>query len=199
MRFFINLVTDVFYFFSKWFSYNNYYVRRATMEYMSNGYDELTNNNSFWYNESKQWDEEPEENFAVVTWWYNCNVHKTFMEDAPDTIIDFVFRITYLYNNKVYKYITLDQDHVWPPVASRDISYNPPLKSVTDENGEDVTDIIKKFAGPRNNFHGETINLKDIGFEKLTLTNILGQVSVVTETISRPKLWLPNKTLGGPD
>lgn len=43
-----------------------------------------------------------------------------------------------------------------------------PFVKVIDENGNDVTDVINKFLGPHNNFHGIPTTPKMLGFSRLS-------------------------------
>lgn len=87
---------------------------------------------------------------------------------------DVTYKVVYMFNNKEYIYVTRVRNHVWPP--RRKMTFCAPVRLATLEN-EDVTAIVRKYAGPFNDFHNETVTLSDMGFPEgsvLELTNILG-------------------------
>jgi hypothetical protein len=82
--------------------------------------------------------------------------------------------INYWYDGKTFTYVPEDKNFQWPP--TKGASFTLPIKHalVYDDNDEcvmDVTDIVKRLAGPKNN----TSVFKR--FKKLVITNVLDQSS----------------------
>ena len=83
--------------------------------------------------------------------------------------------INYWYDGKTFTHIPKDFDISWPP-SKRPMQFSMPIKHavILDENDKhvlDVTDIVKKLAGPKN----------DISvfrrFNKLVVTDLVGHSS----------------------
>jgi hypothetical protein len=178
-------------FLKKLFTQPNYSVRRIVMSYDSNG-EPWDIESDFWRNEARSWggDWEPEENEVDIT-----QIGIAGVPPAPPSVSNITYRITYMYGGNVYKFVTRDKEYQWPPVKVP--GFNPPLRDAWAEleNGAyiDVTYRLKKFAGPNSDFHGHELTLRDVVREdcvKLKLTNIMGQMTETTTSISRKKLWV---------
>jgi len=76
------------------------------------------------------------------------------------------YEISYLVNGKMYKMIVT-------PVKGP-----APVLQVSDENEEDVSDMVLPFLGPRNDWHGRVFTSKD--FKRRSLTFELGSGEEVT-------------------
>ena len=112
--------------------------------------------------------------------------------------------VHYYFKNQEYIYLTHKNTFKWPPQRAKNgMIFNLPIKfaSIIDEEGVeqfDVTEHIKKYAGPFNDFHEETIILKDIEkyFPKLKLVNILDQTVILdteTDSMHHQTLWSTSK------
>jgi hypothetical protein len=135
---------------------------------------------------------------------YQTSKGKVMTINYSDVKDDFKMLIRYCFKNQEYIYLTHKKVFKWPPERTKNgLIFNLPVKfaSVVDEEGVeqyDVTEHIKKYAGPFNDFHEETILIKDIEryFPKLKLVNILDQKVILdteTDSIHHQTLWLPNK------
>lgn len=112
-----------------------------------------------------------------------------------------LFFIKYYFKNREYIYVTRKKVFVWPPSRTKNgLIFNLPVKyaAVVDEHGVeqfDVTKHVQKYAGPFNDFHEETILLKDIEgyYPTLKLTNVLDQTVTIgtDDTIHHQTLWRP--------
>ena len=90
------------------------------------------------------------------------------------------YMITYVYNSRRYIYVTDDPKCTWPPPPVAGASFNLPIKSATDENGKDITQFVKRLAGPRGDFHGKNIRVVDVlGNTTIVIENILGQKKII--------------------
>lgn len=138
-----------------------------------------------------------------ITYEYRKDGPKKIINEMSSDIVDFLFRVKYIFRNKEYLYLTRNPKHVFPPVK-KGMSFSLPIKEalLLDENDVaqyDVTEHVKMYAGPNGNFHEETIRLRDIYLEypKLRLTNIMDtkvEYDIKTGEINHQSLWLPSKT-----
>ncbi len=93
---------------------------------------------------------------------------------VPKNIRIHVVLVDYWYNGRVYTHIPEPDDETWPPKQTKGLSFGEiPIRSafLCDENDRilfDVTEIVKKFGGPKCDYSF----LKRI--HKLKLVNILG-------------------------
>ena len=188
-----DIVLHIFFLFRNFFVRSNYIIRKVKLDYVTSG--EASDIDSvFWKNEARFWDsDEIADNTTDITRMYR---NKFKIDEPPSCVSDCLYRITYLYNNQVYKYMSGNHDHVWPP--KKVPGFNPPIKEAWaetfDGSHDDVTKQIKKFAGPNSDFHGETFSIHDMlgeRYVRLRLINILGQTSVIEEEVpfSRASLW----------
>ena len=117
------------------------------------------------------------------------------MGDVPERVEKAIIRIKYWYNDKLYKYLTYDTKHEWPPKQGKDIVFNVPLVSahLVDADDKPVKDIlgkVKRYAGPRGDFHGEKVKISDMlyydmdtlktMYPAIKLRNIFGKVKIVS-------------------
>jgi hypothetical protein len=182
-RFFKNILMQFFVFFKRFFMRANYDIRRVTLEYTTK--DDTCNFDSiFWHNESQLWDTEHEVHTTDVTWLYRNKM----IDPPPPSVSECVYRISYVYGPRLYKYVTRDHNHQWPPVKVP--GFNPPIREAWDGDGTNITERVKKFAGPNSDFHGETLVTSDIGKGPLRLVNLIGRETVVDGPFSRKNLWV---------
>ena len=80
------------------------------------------------------------------------------------------YQLTYVINGQLYKLI----------VKTRKGPKNVIL--ATDENDEDITDIIHSYMGPCENFHGDTITPEFFGKNKITLNLSSGEDKTFDKT-----------------
>jgi hypothetical protein len=84
--------------------------------------------------------------------------------------------ITYLYNSRKYIYVSYTGvDPVWPPTPVAGPSFTIPIKRATGAGGVDYTAFVKRLAGPRGDFHGQSIQIQDVipGYP-IVIESILG-------------------------
>ena len=138
----------------------------------------------FWEEERKDWD-------GILDEFYVRATGRPFRHTVvPQNVRNLVLRVKYWYGGKVYKVITKDINYV-PGEEDDDTSMNftIPLSSVwivdhDDKPQVNITEKVKRYAGPRNDFHGEMVPLGDFlyyttetlksRFPKIILTNSLG-------------------------
>lgn len=115
----------------------------------------------FWKNESKDWDGTLDEFHSYVT---RKNFRNTVI---PENIKNIILRIKYWYDGKIYKVITNNINFI-PGKSDNDtnIHFSIPLNNAwvvdhDDKPVKDITEKVKRYAGPRNDFHKERVPLTD--------------------------------------
>ena len=173
---------NIIYFFTFWyryfFWYKNYHIKSAV----------LTISNEVIV-------------YQVANLNYQILKGKNMIINYSDVKDDFKMLIRYCFNNQEYIYLTHKKVFEWPPKKTSGMFLPIKFASIIDEEGVeqyDVTEHIKKYAGPFNDFHGEIILLSDIEkyYPKLKLVNIFEQtmeLDTKTDSIHHQTLWLTNK------
>lgn len=78
-------------------------------------------------------------------------------------------KITYKYKDKLFYYLLKIPKGVIP------------LKSITDDKGEDIYDIIEPYLGPNLDCHGSTIYPKDFGYNQIKITTVFDKIITFDE------------------
>lgn len=189
MQQFIFIYANVVNFLKRHFLYRpNFKILKAELDYvhmpsLSHANDDPLD--PFWDDEKEYWDDESE----VICSYVNltqCARNNTVGDIiVPYSISDCVVSIWYLYNEKVYKFFTRNMDYVWPPVKSRGLmKFSLPIRyaELLDEDKKivaDVTEKIKKYAGPHCDFFNQEVVPDDMfpryEYKYLRIVNIIGK------------------------
>ena len=125
--------------------------------------------------------DEPVDMLRMVPFWGSQNlekgtvqtisIHKRIWKPVPENIYIHSVFISYWYNGKTYTYVPEKYDINWPPKNT--LKFHMPIKNAVllDDKDRiifDLTDVIKKFAGPK----GDSSFLNRI--KSLRLTDVLG-------------------------
>lgn len=144
----------------------------------------------FWDRESKDWRDGIMDNYITDVTDENYSD-----EDVPGNITKAILRIKYWYGNKQYKFITSDINTTWPVNFNNVISFNIPLMSATlldvnDKPVRDITNKVRRYAGPKGDFHGQNVPIRDMlyyeeetlknEYPKIKLVNVLGMTKFVS-------------------
>lgn len=165
----------------------DYKIISRELEYWVKTDTDYMTSNTFWEEQSGEWDDETESYAVTLT-------DDEVVPEPPDAVTKMLFRVKYWYNNQVYKYLTYNRDYTWPPKIKRGMTFNIPLSSaqLLDKDGCPVKDVlakIKRYMGP----HGsEKIKIADMlyydedtlkeSLPKIQLKNILGTKKTVSTT-----------------
>jgi len=172
----------------------DYKIIHTSMEYFTNEIipDEDTLDN-FWYDEYREWDG------YSMSHYKSLNGIDYKNTSIPENVEKTIIRIKYWYKDKVYKYITYDMNHEWPPIKKPGITFNMPMSSVhlLDSHDKPVRDLlnkIKRYAGPRNDFHNQKVLIRDMlyydeetlkeEYPTIRLKNIIGFVKNIETSSS---------------
>lgn len=171
---FVNLLTSIILWgyekYSLFFKNRNYKIIYRSLEYSIDPDEEdYIVSGEFWYKESKYWSHYNVNHYADIT---NVDMSK---HTIPKNVTKTIVCTKYYYNNRIYKYITEGVEHSWPPRDDSTGIFLPITRAcLMNDDCEvvrDVTEKIKRYAGPRNNFYGEEIPIRDIfTYDEMTLT-----------------------------
>jgi len=187
--YFIKIVQYIQFVYIYFFTIKNYTIEKAHFLYVKNGESDCED-----ITEEYRKEKGPE----------------SIMKEKSKDVTDFFFHVEYVYNSKVYVYLTRDPNHVFPPPKVK-TSFRLPIKEafIIDEESVplyNVTAILKRYEGPHADFHGETLFLRDLNLdeekgESLRLVNVLGQVVeyLFEDSINHQTIWSPSKTSVHPD
>lgn len=182
---------DIIVFFKNILKKSDYKIVSRELEYWVEHGKDFVTNDTFWEGQSEEW-EDGVESYAV-----------SLREDEaipppPDVVSKVLVRVKYWYNNTIYKYITYNREHAWPPGVKKGMKFSIPLSSakLLNVHGIPVKDLlnkIKRYAGPSGDFYdGEKIKISDMlyydeetlknSFPKIQIKNIFG-VSKMVSTV----------------
>lgn len=143
----------------------------------------------FWESEHEEWDGETEEFYKDLN---TINYKNT---DIPNNVTKTTVRIKYWYNDIMYKYLTYDMNHKWPPERKSGVVFNIPIVSaqLLDSDDKPVKDLlnkIRRYAGPRCDFYNQHVKINDMlyydietlgnEYPKIKIKNALGMIKTVS-------------------
>jgi len=167
----------------------NHRVLHSSMEYFIDGRNPHLIEGEFWADEAKKWDGLFDEHYVET----KDMTYRGYM--PPTNVNKTIIRIKYWYNDKLYKYLTYNTGHDWPPEETKDIVFSIPIVSahLVDADDKPVKDVlrkIKRYAGPRGDFHGENVKISDMlyydmdtlktMYPAIKLRNLFGRVKTVS-------------------
>jgi hypothetical protein len=167
----------------------DYKIADTSMEYFLDTTKTPTDLDEFWEEEREEWDGETESYFKTLNFTEYKNT------SVPENVTKTLVRIKYWYNDTMYKYLTCNMNHEWPPERTQGIVFNVPivLAQLLDSDDKPVKDLlnkIKRYAGPRGDFHNEKVKISDMlyydmemletEYPKIKLKNALGMTKIVS-------------------
>lgn len=185
----LNFLSTVYSLYKKIVTPRDYQIISEYLEYKIDYDMKYQVDDQFWEDESKDWDGILDEFYVNVT---GKNFRST---SIPENVMYTVLRVKYYFNGKVYRSISTDINFKPGEVENQGIQFNIPLSSVWivdsgDKPVRNITEKVKRYAGPRGDFHGERVPLeyflfyeksylKDT-FPRIVLTNSLGMKKSVS-------------------
>lgn len=182
------LLSSVLYYYKKLVTPQDYLIISEELEYTIDYRKKYDIEDDFWREESMDWDGVMHEFYVLAT---GKNFRHTIIPQNVDNVI---LRIKYWYNGKIYKVITSDINFVPSEPKSNDVRFSIPLSRAwlldqDDKPVRDITEKVRRYAGPRNDFHGQDVKLVDFlyytqktlkdEYPKLLLLNTLGMKKLV--------------------
>jgi hypothetical protein len=144
----------------------------------------------FWLKESKSWDD------GILDEYHVFVKGKKFRNTLlPQNIKWVILRVKYYFNGK--EYTAISDDINFKPGENEDTAmhFSIPLSSAwvvdhDDKPKRNITEKVKRYSGPRNDFHGQKVPLEHFlyyerdtlkkNFPKIVLTNTLGMKKVLS-------------------
>lgn len=185
----LKLLSIVFFIFRRFTTYPDYYITSEEIEYELERDIKYQVEDKFWEDESKSWD--------GILDQYHVNVTgKKFRHTSiPQNVKYVILRISYSFNGHIYKAITNDINFKPGEDTDTTMSFNVPLTSAwlvdhDDKPVRDITEKVKRYIGPRGDFHKQNVSLYhflyyDIEtleerFPKIIVKNTLGMKKVIS-------------------
>jgi len=170
---------------------SDYSVGKVFLEYDIDPKRKYEINDRFWMEEAEYWQDEGVHSFYVdVT---GTDFRET---EIPQNVTKTLTRLSYWYNGERYKYCSYDTDFEWPPPQPpKEMQFMMPIVRATlvdedDKPKRDVTQKVKRYAGPRGDFHNEKVRLSDLlyydeetlekEYPKIQITNAFGMKKTVS-------------------
>lgn len=185
------LLSNVLYLYKKFTTPRDYTIISEELEYKLDYRMKYKIEDLFWEQESLSWDGVLDEFHSYVT-------GKSFRHTVPpQNIKSLILRVKYWYNGKIFKVVTKDINFVPGENEGADMCFSIPLSSAwivdhDDKPQVDITEKVRRYAGPRNDFHGQNVPLKeflyytrktlDKRFPKIIISNSLGMKKVLLTT-----------------
>jgi hypothetical protein len=178
------LLSSIFFFYKYLVTPRDYSIISEELEYAVDHDLDYLIEDDFWMEESKDWEDE------ILDQYYTNVTGKKFRHTIiPQNVKYTVLRVKYYFNGK--KYIAISSDINFKPGQGEDsaMHFSIPLSSARivdhdDKPMRDITEKVKRYSGPRNDFHGQKVPLEHFlfydkdtlkeKFPKITLSNTLG-------------------------
>ena len=187
----IKLLSNVFYFYKKLTTPPDYTVISEELEYVIDYRMKYQVEDPFWEQEEKDWD-------GILDEFHIYATGRPFRHTiVPQNVKNLVLRVKYWYGGKMYKAISHDINFKPGENESADMSFSIPLSSAwivdhDDKPQVNITEKVKRYAGPRNDFHGQSVPLQaflyytqkklNTKFPKIILSNSLGMKKTLLTT-----------------
>jgi hypothetical protein len=178
------LLSTIFFFYKYITTPRDYSVISEELEYTIDHDMSYMVEDEFWLKESKDWED------GILDEYYVDVTGKQFRHTiVPQNVKNIILRVKYYFNGK--RYTAISNDINFKPGQNEDTAmhFSIPLSSAwivdhDDKPMRDITEKVKRYSGPRNDFHGQKVPLKDFlfyekdvlkdRFPKIILSNTLG-------------------------
>ena len=178
------LLSSLFFFCKYLVTPRDYTIISEELEYSIDHDLDYMIEDDFWMKESKDWED------GILDEYYTTVTGKHFRHTIiPQNVKYIILRVKYYFNGK--KYTAISNDINFKPGECEDASmhFSIPLSSawIVDQDDKpmrDITEKLKRYSGPRNDFHGQKVTLEHFLFydrevledkyPKIILSNTLG-------------------------
>lgn len=185
-----NLLSSLLFFYKYIVTPRDYTVISEEMEYEIDHDMKYMIEDDFWLKESKDWED------GILNEYYTIITGKNYRATMiPQNVTNLTMRVKYYFNG--HRYTAISNDMNFKPGKNEDNSmhFSIPLSSVwlvdqDDKPMRNITEKVKRYSGPRNDFHGEKVALerflfydRDVlrdKFPKIILSNTLGMKKVIS-------------------
>jgi len=178
------LLSSIFFFYKYLTTPRDYSIISEEIEYDVDHDMSYMIEDDFWLKEGKDWED------GILDNYYVDATGKNFRHTlTPQNVKKLILRVRYYFNGK--QYAAISNDINFKPGENEDnaMHFSIPLSSAwivdhDDKPIRNITEKVKRYAGPRNDFHGQDVPLehflyydRDVlteRFPKIILSNTLG-------------------------
>jgi hypothetical protein len=178
------LLSSIFFFYKYIVTPRDYTIISEELEYVIDHDLDYMIEDDFWMKESKDWED------GILDGYYTNVTGMKFRKTiVPQNVKYIILRVKYYFNGK--KYTSISNDINFKPGQGEDsaMHFSIPLSSAwivdhDDKPMRDITEKVKRYSGPRNDFHGQKVPLEHFlfydrevlkeRFPKIILSNTLG-------------------------
>ena len=178
------LLSSIFLFYKYMTTPRDYSIVSEELEYVIDHDLDYMIEDDFWMKESKDWED------GILDGYYTNVTGMKFRKTiVPQNVKYVILRVKYYFNGKRYTAISNDINFKPGENESSSMHFSIHLSSAwivdhDDKPMRDITEKVKRYSGPRNDFHGQNVSLehflfyeRDIlkdRFPKIILSNTLG-------------------------
>ena len=177
-------LSSIFFFYKYIVTPRDYTIISEELEYVIDHDLDYMIEDDFWMKESKDWED------GILDGYYTNVTGMKFRKTiVPQNVKYTILRVKYYFNGK--KYASISNDINFKPGQGEDntMHFSIPLSSAwivdhDDKPMRDITEKVKRYSGPRNDFHGQKVPLEHFlfydrevlkeRFPKIILSNTLG-------------------------
>ena len=181
---FTKLLSSIFFFYKYLTTPRDYSIISEEIEYDVDHEMSYLLEDDFWLKESEDWED------GILDNYYVHATGKNFRHTlTPQNVKHLILRVRYYFNGK--QYTSISNDINFKPGENEDnaMHFSIPLSSAwivdhDDKPMRNITEKVKRYSGPRNDFHGQKVALEDFlfydketlkdKFPKIILANTLG-------------------------
>jgi hypothetical protein len=184
------LLSSIFFFYKYLTTPRDYSIISEEIEYAVDHDMKYQIEDEFWLNESKDWEDE-----VLDEYYVNATGKKFRHTMVPQNIKWIILRVRYYFNGKQYTAISNDIDFKPGDNEDQSMHFSVPFSSAWVVDNDDkpvrnITEKVKRYSGPRNDFHGQKVSLehflyydRDVlekQFPKIILKGTLGLQKIVS-------------------
>ena len=183
------LLSSIFFFYKYLTTPRDYSIISEEIEYDVEHDMSYMIEDDFWLKEGKDWED------GILDNYYVDATGKNFRHTlTPQNVKKLILRVRYYFNGK--QYTAISNDINFKPGENEDnaMHFSIPLSSAwivdhDDKPIRNITEKVKRYSGPRNDFHGQDVKLVDFlyytqktlkdEYPKLLLLNTMGMKKLV--------------------
>jgi len=186
----VKLLSTLYLFYKQLMSPRDYSVISEELEYEIDHDMKYQVEDDFWMKESKDWDD------GILDSYYTNVTGKNFRNTiVPQNVLSTILRVRYYFNGKEYTAISNDINFRPGKGEKTAMHFSIPLSNAwivdhDDKPVRNITEKVKRYNGPRNDFHAQKVPLEHFlyydretlekDFPKIILSNTLGMKKVVS-------------------
>ena len=184
------LLSTLYFFYKQLVTPRDYSIISEELEYGIDHDVKYQIEDDFWLKESKDWED------GILDSYYVNVTGKNFRNTVvPQNVTYTVLRVRYYFNGKEYSGISNDINFRPGKNENEAMHFSIPLSSAwivdhDDKPMRNITEKVKRYNGPRNDFHGQNVSLEHFlyydretlreRFPRIILSNTLGMKKVVS-------------------